>query len=80
MIALTIGNDGSIKLPTEIRRHFPRTSQLVVWTDGDVIVLKRLQPLKPSEIVARAPAKGPSLAEIDTEVQRVRTAKRRRRG
>jgi hypothetical protein len=79
MPALTIAADGSIKLPNAIRRRFPRASQLAVWTDGEVIVLKRMQPLKPSEIVARAAAAPPPLAEIDAEVQRVRKAKRRHR-
>lgn len=49
---------------------------------GDMIVLKRLQPLKPSRIAERVPENGPPLKDIATEVHRVRreTAEPVRRG
>ena len=55
MKAVKIESDGSIKLPKEVLRFFPDTSELAVWTEGDTIILKRLSPLKPSEIAERAP-------------------------
>jgi len=80
MKAVKIETDGSIKLPKEMLRLFPTASELAVWTEGDMIVLKRLQPLKPSRIAERVPENGPPLKDIAAEVHRVRRAKRRRRG
>ena len=53
--------------------------RLAVWTEGDVIVLKRLKPAKPSAIAARRPEKEMPLAEIDAEVQAHRKEKRTRK-
>jgi hypothetical protein len=61
MKAVRVENDGSIKLPEEMLRLFPTSTELAVWTEGDTIVLKRLQPLKPSQIAERVPQKEPSL-------------------
>lgn len=61
MKAVKIETDGSIKLPKEMLRLFPTSSELAVWTEGDMIVLKRLRPLKPSRIAERDPENGPSL-------------------
>ena len=80
MKAVKIQTDGSIKLPKEIVRLFPRTSELAVWTEGDMIILKRLSPLKPSEIAERAPEKEMPIEEIATEVHRMRREKRGQRG
>ena len=46
MKAVKVESDGSIKLPEEMLRLFPTSTELAVWTEGDTIVLKRLQPLK----------------------------------
>jgi len=51
-----------------------------VWTEGDMIVLKRLQPLKPSRIAERVPENGPPLKDIAAEVHRMRRETRKRRG
>jgi hypothetical protein len=80
MKAVKVETDGSIKLPKEMLRLFPTASELAVWTEGDMIVLKRLQPLKPSRIAERVPENGPSLKGISAEVHRMRRASRRRRG
>ena len=80
MTALNIEADGSIKLPKAMLRLFPTSSELAVWTEGDMIVLKRLQPLKPSRIAERVPQDGPPLREIAAEVHRVRRETRRSRG
>lgn len=80
MKAIKIQTDGSIKLPREMLRFFPTETELAVWTEGDVIVLKRLRPLKPSRIAERAAEYGPSLKEIAAEVRRARRETRKRRG
>ena len=67
MKAVKVETDGSIKLPKEMLRLFPTSSELAVWTEGDMIVLKRLQPLKPSRIAERVPENGPSLMDIEAE-------------
>ena len=71
MKAVKVETDGSIKLPKEMLRLFPTSSELAVWTEGDMIVLKRLQPLKPSRIAERVPENGPPLEEIAAEVRRM---------
>lgn len=80
MKALKIQPDGSIKLPPELLRLFPSASELAVWTEGDTIVLKRLQPLKPSRIAERVPEEELPLEEIAAEVHRMRREKQKRRG
>ena len=80
MKAIRVRADGSIKLPQEVLRSFPATSELGVWTQGDMIVLKRLQPIPPSQIAERFPEETPSLEEIAAEVHQLRTEKRRRHG
>ena len=79
MEAVKIASDGSIQLPKAVLRRFPKRSELAVWTEGDVIVLKRLKPAKLSTIAARRPEKEMPLAEIDAEVQAHRKEKRARK-
>ena len=79
MKAVKVQPDGSVKLPPEVRRRFPSESELAVWTEGDTIVLKRLRPVRPSEIVERALGSEMSLRAIATEVHQMRRAKRRQR-
>ena len=80
MKAVKVETDGSIKLPEEMLRLFPSSSELAVWTEGDTIVLKRLQPLKPSQIAERVSEKEMPLKDIVGEVHRMRRERRRRRG
>ena len=68
MKAVKVETDASIRLPKEMLRLFPTSSELAVWADGDMIVLKRLQPLKPSRIAERAAEGGPPLKKIAAEV------------
>ncbi len=79
MKAVKVQRDGTVKLPREVRRRFPSLSELVVWTEGDTIILKRLQPVRPSEIAERVPAPAVPLKTIAAEVHRMRRAKRRHR-
>jgi hypothetical protein len=80
MKAIKVRADGSIKLPQEVLRSFPAASELGVWTQGDMIVLKRLQPIPLSQIAERVPEESPSLEEIAAEVHQLRAEKRRRHG
>lgn len=80
MQAVKIQTNGAIKLPKEVLRLFPRASLLAVWTEGDTIVLKRLRPIRPSQIVERSPEKEMPLHEIVAEVHRMRREKRSQRG
>jgi hypothetical protein len=80
MKAVKVESDGYIKLPKEMLRLFPTASELAVWTEGDMIVLKRLQPLKPSRIAERVPENGPPLENIAAEVHRMRRESRSRHG
>jgi hypothetical protein len=61
-------------------RLFPNTSELAVWTEGDMIVLKRLKPLRPSQFAEREPEEEMPLEEVASEVHQMRREKRQRRG
>jgi hypothetical protein len=78
MQAVKIEEDGSVRLPKRVLRRFPKKSELMVWAEGDVIVLKRLRPPEPTEFAERLPGEGMSLEEIDEEVQAYRKEKRAR--
>ena len=80
MKAIKVESDGYIKLPKEMLRLFPSSSELAVWTEGDMIVLERLRPLKPSQIAERVPDEGPPLRNIATEVHNARRESRKRQG
>jgi hypothetical protein len=79
MRAVKVEADGTLKLPKEILRVFPSASELAVWTEGDTIVLKRVKPVRASEIAERVPARELPLAEIAGEVHQMRRERRRRR-
>jgi hypothetical protein len=72
MKAVKVEMDGSIKLPEEMLRLFPTSTELAVWTEGDTIILKRLQPLKPSQIAERVQEKEAPPKDIVSEVHRMR--------
>ena len=72
MKSVKVETGGSIKLPKEMLRLFPTSSELAVWSEGDMMDLKRLQPLKPSRIAERVPENGPPLKDIASEVHRIR--------
>jgi hypothetical protein len=80
MKAIKVRADGSIKLPQEVLRSFPVASELGVWIQGDMMVLKRLQPIPLLQIAERVPEESPSLEEIAAEVHQLRFEKRQRHG
>ena len=79
MKAVKVQADGSVKLPPEVRRRFPSLSELAVWTEGDTIVLKRLRPVRSSEIAERMPGPEMPLRAVAAEVHRMRRTKQRQR-
>ena len=79
MKAVKIEADGSIRLPKGVLRRFPARSELAVWAEGDIIVLKRLKPAKLSALAASRPEKEMPLAAIDAEVHAHRRERRARK-
>ena len=76
MQAVKIDDDGAIRLPKTVLRRFPKRSELVVWSDGDTIMLKRMKPRKPSDLPRELPGEEMSLEEIFAEVHAYRKEKR----
>jgi hypothetical protein len=79
MKPVKVQSDGSVKLPPEVRRRFPSQSELAVWTEGVTIVLRRVRPVRLSEIAERVPAREMPLRTIAAEVHQMRRARRRQR-
>jgi hypothetical protein len=79
MKAIKVQANGTLTLPREILRACHAAGSMAVWTDGDLIVLKRIRPLKPSAIAARRPSAGPSLKAIASEIHRMRREMRGQR-
>lgn len=80
MKAIRVRRDGSVTLPKELRRGLPAASTLGVWGEGDTIILKRLSPVRASEIAERRSGREMPLKAIAAEVHRMRREKRGRRG
>ncbi len=76
MDAVKIDADGSVRLPRSVLRRFPRQSELLVWSDGDTIMLKRMKPVRPSDLPRDRPGAEMSLEEINAEVRAYRKEKR----
>jgi hypothetical protein len=76
MQAVRIDEDGAIRLPKTVLRRFPRQSELLVLSEGDTIMLKRMKPLKPSDLPRELPGEEMSLEEICAEVHAYRKEKR----
>jgi len=76
MKAVKVETDGSIKLPEEMLRLFPTSTEFAAWMEGDTILLKRLQPLRPSQTAERVAEKEMPLKDIVGEVHRMRRERR----
>jgi hypothetical protein len=72
MKAVKVETGGYIKLPKKMLRLFQTASELAVWTEGDTIVLKRLQPLKLVSNSRTSSENGPRLKDITAEVHLMR--------
>ncbi len=71
-IAEFSSND-TLKLPSGVASRFRPSDRFVVWTEGDVLYLKRITPRSVADIVQNAPEGEPlSLDEINDIVHEVR--------
>jgi hypothetical protein len=68
--------DNTVKLPIEIASKFRPSDRFMIWTDGDIVYLKRVTPLPVTDIVeqtTQAPNETPlSLDEINDIIHQVR--------
>ena len=63
----------TLKLPPEIAERFRPADRFVVWTEGEMLCLKRITRRSVTEIVEQAPEGQPmSLEEINELVHEVR--------
>lgn len=68
----TLQQDSSLKLPDALVQKFHPFDRFIVWIDGDVLHLKRIEP-SPLQIVEQAPDDEPlTLDAIDEIVHAVR--------
>ena len=79
MESVSIGTDGSVRLPKAVLKKLGRSARLLVWASGDTILLKGIVPPRASEIAERAPQTEMPLRAIAAEIQGMRREKRRRR-
>jgi hypothetical protein len=62
----------TIELPVEIAERFQPSDRFIIWTEGDMLHLKRITP-SPLKVVEQAPPGEPlTLDEIDDIVHEVR--------
>jgi hypothetical protein len=73
-------NRGILKLPTETARRIGANAEFTIITSGDTVILKKITPMRLSQIAERAPKdKSMSLSEISQEVHRSRRSRRAHR-
>jgi hypothetical protein len=71
---------GTLTLPPETIKDVSPDDEFTITTTGDTIILKKVKPLRLSELATRAPKSKPmSLKEISDEVHRYRRSKHARR-
>ena len=73
-----VSEDGAIYLPANLRKNISKGKNLAVWSNGDVIILKKLNPPFPSEFAGRSFEKEPPLREIAKEVHGSRRERRKK--
>ena len=68
---------GTLKLPAGIAARFQRADRFVVWTEGEIVHLKRITPKSVTDLEERAPAEEPMPMEgISALVHAVRKSRR----
>ena len=69
-----VNQDKTITVPAEVTGQFRPADRFVVWPQGDMLILKRVKPLRVTEVVANASEENPPLTldEIDEIVHAVR--------
>lgn len=80
MNTVKVRRDGSVPLPKAVARRLPAASTLVVWSEGDLVVLKRVSPPRVSEIAERCSGRAMSLKAVSAEIHRMRRERRGQRG
>lgn len=69
----------TLKLPPEVASRFRPSDHFIVWSEGDVLHLRRITPPQVTAIVAEAPEGEPlSLQEINDIVHRIRRQRQTR--
>jgi len=74
---LKVNKNGTITLPRETLKAFPALTEMIVWWQGDSLVLKRVSPVLSSEFAERSPGKEMSMSALVKEVRKVRREKKR---
>jgi hypothetical protein len=71
---IEVNQDKTITVPAEVTGKFQPTDRFVVWPQGDMLILKRVKPMRVTEVVANASEENPPLTldEIDEIVHAVR--------
>lgn len=78
MQTLKINKDGTFTIPKALRTFFKPSDKLVCFVEGDTLIIKRINPPKPSEIAERAKEKSIPLKEIVEEVHAYRREKKQK--
>ena len=76
MQTLKVDKNGGMVIPKTLRSIFKPSDKLAWFTEGDTLIIKRLNPPKLSEIAGRVKEKPMSMKEIQKEVQAYRKEKR----
>lgn len=68
---------GTIRLPAGIAARFRKADRFVVWTEDDIVHLKRITPRSVTGLVEHAPTDEPMpMEEVSSLVHHVRTRTR----
>ena len=76
MQTLKVDKNGVVVIPKTLRTIFKPSDKLAWFTEGDTLIIKRLNPPKLSEIAGRVKEKPMPLKEIAKEVHAYRREKR----
>ncbi len=76
MQTLKVDKNGVMIIPKTLRAVFKPSDKLAWFTEGDTLIIKRLNPPKLSEIAGRVKEKHMPMKEIEKEVQAYRKEKR----
>lgn len=76
MQTLKVDKNGVMVIPKTLRSIFKPSDKLAWFTEGDTLIIKRLNPPKLSEMPGRVKEKPMPMKEIEKEVQAYRKEKR----
>ncbi|GJL54596.1 MAG: hypothetical protein NPIRA02_17280 [Nitrospirales bacterium] len=75
MEMIQVSKDGTIRLP---RRLFKPTDKVILFTDDDTVVIKKVEGPRLSSLAKRSKSRSMSMGEIVQEVRAYRKAKQNR--